>query len=894
MSVPSAPATKALADGLATVGGYVKTSKYKFADWNLKAPSPTTKLPDSEFIKLSRAAQFFREGHFTTEDIKKVQDTAKEAKTKVKETEKLAKESKNLWDKFLSKVKGGGNLDKASQAGGTVAKSAATLLSLAPLLAALAAIGLSVAVNKVQGWRNDINEEGQQKLSDSISKVLGLMNAQKQRIDRANEGVKKAELENQRVKDRVYSLEKQQPTIRESAADAKKKANDALYEVREGRKAVEAKITTADKKANDALYEVREGRKAVEAKITTADKKANDALYETRTGRAKLEAEIATIKKPGSTPIQEIAEIKTRVVIVENRLKTVEATKSSFDQKVLQTTENTIKTTATEVNNLAKKFADSITRLAKLEALPPEVVAIKTRLQTVETEHPKKWGITVTQAEVRQATITKSTDSATRTYVDRKFATVTESQFSATEWVGRYGAKTANLVDNGADALRKTDEVLANGLSNLANNVNERIGTIERRGIPIDPEVGRLSKDIANLKNEVGKTTNDLNENKNKLIETNKDLDKLKIQTKEQDKVNTESNSKLDRILGFLPLIPGRAADAIRPDIPTIPQIETASATGTCRTLQPGGCGSKALDGLGNGINQNTNNQTNNLFNKLNTGANAAQLTLLNLINSKLGAQLPGGLSATFGRLWQMLQVDRILNILTYIAVVHNAMMLSNNIFQTLFSVVDNISQSVGFKWTNEKGEESGFGSLINEWTGNFIKSIFGEETFKNISKVWNAANRIYQAAANIASLVQSIQQSILTALEVIGGGVARLANGLRAAGQVFDKAYEWMNPNPNFDNALFRTLGKIQEVASNIETVSQTPLTIKSAVESIKEEKKAMGEALKDGEAGLKGLGIIESENKVKKADKRKEESAGKNLENVDKIEGEKNDPTP
>ena len=60
-----------------------------------------------------------------------------------------------------------------------------------------------------------------------------------------------------------------------------------------------------------------------------------------------------------------------------------------------------------------------------------------------------------------------------------------------------------------------------------------------------------------------------------------------------------------------------------------------------------------------------------------------------------------------------------------------------------------------------------------------------------------------------------------------------------------------------------------------------------------MKEEKKAMGEALKDGEAGLKGLGIIESENQVKKADKRKEESAGKNLENVDKVEGEKDEPT-
>jgi len=64
---------------------------------------------------------------------------------------------------------------------------------------------------------------------------------------------------------------------------------------------------------------------------------------------------------------------------------------------------------------------------------------IEADVKTIEVEHPKRWGITVTQAEVRQATITKSTDSATRTYVERRLATVTQSQFSPTEWVGRYG-----------------------------------------------------------------------------------------------------------------------------------------------------------------------------------------------------------------------------------------------------------------------------------------------------------------------------------------------------------------------------------------------------------------------------------------------------------------------
>jgi len=242
MGVPSSPATKTLEESLNVVGKIAKTSKYKFADWNIKLPTGTTKLPDAEFKKLSRAATFFREGHYTREDIKKIQDTAKEAKSQVKEAEKLAKDSKNLWDKFLSKAKGGSQAAKAVAAGGTVAKAGDALIKLAPIITALIAIGISVAVNQIQGWRSDINERGQQQLSDSISKILGLMNGQNQRIKAANEGVQAAKLENQRVRDRVYAIEKQQPAIRDSIADAKKKSNDALYETRAGKVKLEAEI----------------------------------------------------------------------------------------------------------------------------------------------------------------------------------------------------------------------------------------------------------------------------------------------------------------------------------------------------------------------------------------------------------------------------------------------------------------------------------------------------------------------------------------------------------------------------------------------------------------------------------------------------------------------------
>jgi hypothetical protein len=99
MSIPSNPSTKGLADCLTTVGKHVKTSKYKFYDWNIKTPISSQKLPESEFKKLSRAAQFFREGHYTTEQIAEIQKNAKaakEAEKAAKEASKLAKETSKI------------------------------------------------------------------------------------------------------------------------------------------------------------------------------------------------------------------------------------------------------------------------------------------------------------------------------------------------------------------------------------------------------------------------------------------------------------------------------------------------------------------------------------------------------------------------------------------------------------------------------------------------------------------------------------------------------------------------------------------------------------------------------------------------------------------------------
>ncbi|MEH2139906.1 hypothetical protein [Nostoc sp.] len=285
------------------------------------------------------------------------------------------------------------------------------------------------------------------------------------------------------------------------------------------------------------------------------------------------------------------------------------------------------------------------------------------------------------------------------------------------------------------------------------------------------------------------------------------------------------------------------------------PNVKAATQGAVCEIAQPGGCLGDAIDNSANKVNQNNNQNTANILDKINAGANAAQLALLELINTKLGDLLPGGLSATFTRLWQTLQVDRILNILILVTTFHNALMLSNNLAQTLFAAIDNISQAVGFKWKNEKGEESGFGSIVSEWTASFFKAIFGEENYTELVATYKKANRIYQATANIFNALQSIGYSILSALEVVGSYVALIGNALRKWGEVGESAYKWFNPQPNFHNKFFTTLEGVTNVVSQVDQVASEVVSVEQNVAQIGELKNELGKSIGEEDGSKQGV---------------------------------------
>jgi post-segregation antitoxin (ccd killing protein) len=195
--------------------------------------------------------------------------------------------------------------------------------------------------------------------------------------------------------------------------------------------------------------------------------------------------------------------------------------------------------------------------------------------------------------------------------------------------------------------------------------------------------------------------------------------------------------------------------------------------------------------------------------------SNAAILALLNVINTKLGAQVTGGLSQFIKTIAENTYLEKALSVLTFAATVHNALMLSNNLGQTLISIVDSITGFILPKGIN--GEAISLSNVLSKAVHEVIETAIGAENYNTLTENWQKANRIYQATSNVFNQVTALGGLITTGLEVVGGNVGKIGNALRKGGVLLENAYGYMNPQPNLQGKFFQFLNTAGEKAAAI-----------------------------------------------------------------------------
>jgi len=539
--------------------------------------------------------------------------------------------------------------------------------------------------------------------------------------------------------------------------------------------------------ANEALYEARAGRGILESKIAGVDTKANNALYEVREGRKILDTRIdkVDLKVTGTS--------KDLDSLIEFSNKQAQDNYKSFEtlQRINEIDQQ-------NTNLVNAKTDDNTKRIDKIETT---IVNLPFQVKAIVTEN---------SGEI----ITRTSDVIVK---------IIQPQIN-------------DLKNNQSTLQKNIDNIAANSTKQFQSIVGQQNNASKQ----LNDQYNQYIKDSQSLLDRTTKYTfetykKDLDTGTNvatkRLDDLTKQLDDLSKVGENQRRMDQEANDKLAAIIPLLIGIPVLTAAAIRPSIPTIPQIETAAATGTCKTLQPGGCGSNALQNLGNNINQNTNNAGNDLLNKLNAGANALQLGLLNTINGKLGPQLPGGIStflqgfkAGFEKLASWLHLDRALNIMTFIVTLQNAYFLCDGLkIVTLQMVSDGLAL---FGIADKEGNPLNLNEIIGHQTEELLKGILGVETLNGMKAEWKAFSRIYQAATNIMYAMQNMIFSVINALNVIGSWNAQIGNALKKYGVVGFQAFPWMNTSPNFHNKFFTAVFSALNVVSQLDFVAQSILS--------------------------------------------------------------------
>ena len=403
------------------------------------------------------------------------------------------------------------------------------------------------------------------------------------------------------------------------------------------------------------------------------------------------------------------------------------------------------------------------------------------------------------------------------------------------------------------------------------------IPEINEKVVPVALKQAEVEKEIANIKRRL---------TERELVDKEVN-EKLKIITP----VLPELNAKIDRITPTILGIPaimdkipdqtvGKIPNAISPLIPTIPQIGVVVKDKVCNPQ----CQLPSIS-AGNNATDAVNRAKNDLADKIDKTNNAAQTGLLVEILSRLGDKIPGGLSGKLVDGFKWLHLDRVLNVLTFIATVQNHLMLSNDIGQTLIGAINNGLQLIGLK--DDKQRPINVGQIISGTIENLVKGIVGTENYATLSAQWAKANRIYQASTNVLNSFMGLTQTVLQAAEMIAAYTGKIGNALRKGGVILENAYGWMNPQPKF-NRVTQTLESLQNGASTIQMVTQVPLDVVSATTELTTASTEFVKAIKEDTPANKATPIPEPDELKAKETKSKTDSQPSPFDFSDLFDGE------
>ncbi|MEH1948171.1 MAG: hypothetical protein V7K77_14640 [Nostoc sp.] len=209
------------------------------------------------------------------------------------------------------------------------------------------------------------------------------------------------------------------------------------------------------------------------------------------------------------------------------------------------------------------------------------------------------------------------------------------------------------------------------------------------------------------------------------------------------------------------------------------------------------------------------------------TSINTTSTGLVNGVKAFFTTQL-AGITALITAIATNTYVEKALAVLTFAATIHNAFMLSNNLAQTLGMIIDQVLGFILPKGLD--GNPISISNVLGKAAHEIIADTIGEANYHTITEDIAKANRIYQAGANVFNQIGNAVGLVTAGMEVIGGNVAKIGNALKIWGVIGEKAYSWMNPQPNLKGKFFNFINSATAEANTIAMMVAIPIGISAA----------------------------------------------------------------
>ncbi|MDJ0575850.1 MAG: hypothetical protein QNJ65_11875 [Xenococcaceae cyanobacterium MO_234.B1] len=258
---------------------------------------------------------------------------------------------------------------------------------------------------------------------------------------------------------------------------------------------------------------------------------------------------------------------------------------------------------------------------------------------------------------------------------------------------------------------------------------------------------------------------------------------------------------------------------------------------------------------------------SNNITNPLKQGQDLikqGQDTLRNLLNTALqGADLLQGQAILntvtntnnfLKNAWNSTVIDKTLNAANFALSLHNAMMLSNNIAETILDTVSAVLETVGIK--DAEGNPIDVADWLTNKITQIVQGIIGAQTFTELSLKLTAANRIYQAGMNILDNVTDLIDTAMDLDEYTGENIAKIGNALRQSGVVPYDAYEQMieDLDARGRSKWLVKLEQAEDITDNIYSIADSIRDIKEIGQDLKESRTEFKEVLEESKTTLSG----------------------------------------